>query len=218
MLMSWPWKWRSVAAAAAIAVSLFSGAAAAVAAESQPAEAEALPAVGSRFILNTHDGRTVTDEDFRGRHLLVFFGYTHCPDICPSSLLTVARVLELLGDQAKHVQPLFITVDPARDTRQVLSEFVPHFDARIVGLTGNEQMIERVAKGYRAKYARVDGRDGTYSVDHTATLFHMGPAGEYIGRFPYETTAEKIAEDLRASLKASVGSNTQTDDRASVKQ
>ncbi len=195
--------WNRRSLAAAVALSLCFGPPAVHATEPQSAEADVAAPIGSRFILDTHDGRTVTDEEFRGRHLLVFFGYTHCPDICPGSLLTVARVLELLGDYARHVQPLFITVDPARDTRKVLAEFVTHFDTRIVGLTGSEPMIERVAKGYRVKYARVDGRDGSYSVDHTAAMFHMGPAGDYIGRFPYETTPEKIAEDLRASIEAS---------------
>lgn len=157
---------------------------------------------GSRFILTAHDGRTVTDEDFRGRHLLVFFGYTHCPDVCPTSLLTVARVLELLGPDADKVQPVFITVDPARDTRAVLASFVAHFDKRIVGLTGPEAMIERVAKGYRVKYAKVPGSgDGSfYTVDHTSTTFHMGPKGEFIARIPYETKAEDIVAALRASF------------------
>lgn len=157
---------------------------------------------GSRFILTAHDGRTVTDADFRGRHMLVFFGYTHCPDVCPTSLLTVARVLELLGQDAALVQPVFITVDPARDTRAVLAEFVPHFDKRIIGLTGPQEMIDRVAKGYRVKYAKIPGAgtDGFYTVDHTATLFHIGPDGGYLGRFPYETSAEQIAERLRAGF------------------
>lgn len=205
MLTSCHWNRRWIAAAVVLLLGF--GPALAQATETRSVEADVATPIGSRFILDTHDGRTVTDEEFRGRHLLVFFGYTHCPDICPSSLLTVARVLELLGDHAKHVQPLFITVDPARDTRKVLAEFVTHFDARIVGLTGSGPMIERVAKGYRVKYARVEGRDGSYSVDHTAAMFHMGPAGDYIGRFPYETTPEKIAEDLRASVEASIASN-----------
>lgn len=158
--------------------------------------------LGSRFILNSHDGRTLTDEHFRGRHMLVFFGYTHCPDVCPTSLMTVARVLELLGPDADKVQPVFITVDPARDTREVLAGFVTHFDKRIVGLTGPEAMIERVAKGYRVKYAKVPGSsDSTfYTVDHTSTMFHMGPQGEFIARIPYETTAEDIVTALRAGF------------------
>lgn len=160
-------------------------------------------APGSRFILTSHDGRTITDAEFRGRHMLVFFGYTHCPDVCPTSLMTVARVLELLGADADNVQPIFVTVDPVRDTRAVLAEFIPHFDRRIIGLTGHQDMIDRVAKGYRVKYAKVPGSGGDdgYTVDHTAALFHMGPDGEYIGRFPYETTAEDIAAKLRSSFK-----------------
>lgn len=169
----------------------------------QPVDGEvATRPLGSRFVLSAHDGRTVTDEHFRGRHMLVFFGYTHCPDVCPTSLLTVARVLELLGADADKVQPIFITVDPERDSSAVLAEFVPHFDKRILGLTGPTAMIERVAQGYRIKYSKVPGKDkdGFYTVDHTASLFHMGPDGSYIGRFPYETTAEDIVSKLRASF------------------
>lgn len=212
MLTSCDWTRRSIAAAVVVLSMCFCPALV-HATETRSVETDVATPIGSRFILDTHDGRTVTDEEFRGRHLLVFFGYTHCPDICPGSLLTVARVLELLGDNAKHVQPLFITVDPTRDTRKVLAEFVTHFDARIVGLTGSEPMIDRVAKGYRVKHARVDGRDGSYSVDHTAAMFHMGPAGDYIGRFPYETTPEQIADDLRASIAASIASNDKPSDR-----
>jgi protein SCO1/2 len=158
--------------------------------------------LGSRFMLTAHDGRTMSDEDFQGRHMLVFFGYTHCPDVCPTSLLTVARVLELLGEDAAKVQPVFITVDPGRDTRAVLAEFVPHFDSRIIGLTGPEAMIERVAKGYRVKHSKVPGNggDGFYTIDHTATLFHMGPDGAFVERFAYETTPEQIVVRLRDSF------------------
>lgn len=165
-------------------------------------DTETAPPVGSRFILTSHEGRTVTDDDFRGKHLLVFFGYTHCPDVCPTSLLTVTRVLELLAADADKVQPLFITVDPARDSSAVLAPYVSHFDKRIIGLTGAEAMIERVAMGYRVKYVKVPGSggDGFYTMDHTAALFHMGPDGSYIGRFPYETPAEDIAAKLKASF------------------
>lgn len=158
------------------------------------------PAFSGRFILSTHDGRTVTDDEFRGRHLLVFFGYTHCPDVCPTSLLTLASVLERLGADAAHVQPLFITVDPERDTRDVLAAFVNHFDERIIGLTGSPAMIERVAKGFRVKFAKVAASEGYYSVDHTAAMFHVGPMGQLLGRFNYETTAEEIAAALRAAI------------------
>lgn len=158
--------------------------------------------LGSRFILSAHDGRTLTDEHLRGRHVLVFFGYTHCPDVCPTSLMTVARVLELLGADAEKVQPVFITVDPARDTREVLASFVAHFDKRIVGLTGPETMIERVAKGYRVKFAKVPSSSDSsfYTVDHTSSMFHMGPHGEFIARIPYETSAEDIVAALKASF------------------
>lgn len=156
---------------------------------------------GGRFILTAHDGRTVTDGELRDRHLLVFFGYTHCPDVCPTSLQTVAHVLELLGPAADRVQPLFITVDPARDTPKVLAAFVNHFDSRIVGLTGSEAMIDRVAKGFRVKYERHrPDKDGFYSVDHTATMIHVAPDGRAVGRFNYEMPAEEIAAALRSAI------------------
>lgn len=168
-------------------------------AEVEATQAAAAP--GGRFVLQAHDGRTVTDADFRGSHLLVFFGYTHCPDVCPSSLLTVARVLELLGPNAGSVQPLFVTVDPERDTQKVLAGFVGHFDRRIVGLTGSMSMIERVTQAYRVKFKKVESASrGFYTVDHTATMFHMGPDGEFIRRIPYETSPEQIVEMLRPSL------------------
>lgn len=168
----------------------------------QDASDAAAQQLGSRFILSAHDGRTLTDEHFRGRHMLVFFGYTHCPDVCPTSLMTLARVMELLGADADKVQPVFITVDPERDTREVLASFVAHFDKRIVALTGPQAMIDRVAKGYHVKYAKVPGSGDSafYTVDHTSTMFHMGPQGEFIARIPYETPAEDIAKALRAGF------------------
>lgn len=197
-------KRSALTAAATLAAALFlSPGGAATATEQSRPEAQAQPAASTRFVLTAHDGRIVSDADFRGRHLLVFFGYTHCPDVCPSSLLTVARVLELLGPDAAAVQALFVTVDPERDTRQVLAGFVAHFDQRIIGLTGSPAMIERLSKGYRVKYAKGEvGSSGFYSVDHTATMFHMGPDGELIQRIPYETAAEQIVDGLRPYLNA----------------
>jgi protein SCO1/2 len=158
-------------------------------------------AIGSRFILNTHDGRTVTDQEFRGKHLLVFFGYTNCPDICPTGLQTLAVVMDELGGLADKVQPLFISVDPERDTRQVLASYISSFHGRIIGLTGPREMIDRIVKGYRVKAERIaSSAPGEYSIDHTASVFHMGPDGRYLGRFPHASTPQEIAATLRKAL------------------
>lgn len=166
--------------------------------ESEAGEAEA---VGTRFVLVTHDGRTVTDENFRGKHLVVFFGYTSCPDICPTSLQTLAMAMDALGPLAQKVQPLFVTLDPERDTRDVLASYVASFDRRLVGLTGSRDMVDRMAKGYRVKHQRIEGSaPDQYSIDHTASLFHIGPDGRYLGRFSAAMSSDQIAGELRKAL------------------
>lgn len=157
----------------------------------------------TRFIMTASDGRTITDEDLSGKHLLVFFGYTHCPDICPTGLQVIAEVMDLLDDAGDEVQPLFITLDPARDTQAVLAEYVANFHPRILGLTGPQGMVDHVAKGYRVKHVKVSmpeqsGADA-YSIDHSASIFHMGPDGQQLGRFPPGVSAEEIAEAIRKS-------------------
>lgn len=163
-------------------------------------EADAAP-IGARFVLSTHEGKVVTDESFRGRHLVVFFGYTSCPDVCPTSLQTLAIVLRQLGPLAVRVQPLFITLDPERDSVATIASYVGSFDPRITGLTGSPEMIERMARGYRITYRRVPGsRHGDYTIDHTASMFHMGPDGRYLGRFSQAMSPEQIADKLRQIL------------------
>ena len=156
---------------------------------------------GARFILVAHDGRTVTDETFRGKHLVVFFGYTSCPDVCPTTLQTLAIALDQLGPLAAEVQPLFISLDPERDSRDTIAAYVASFHPSIVGLTGGREMIERVARGFRVKYERVPGsRPGEYTIDHTASMFHMGPDGRYLGRYTQAMSPEDIATDLKRAL------------------
>jgi protein SCO1/2 len=158
-------------------------------------------AVGGRFILGTHDGRVVTDQDFLGRHLLIFFGYTHCPDVCPTSLATLTTVMDLLGPQAEQVQPLFVSLDPKRDTAKLLAAYVSSFHPRLIGLTGSEEMIGRMAKAYRVSFQMVGSSAGDdYTIDHTASLFHMGPDGAYLGRFGASSTPEEIVAVLRPML------------------
>lgn len=176
-------------------------------------EAPALPSddpsmrgrYGGPFILVDHTGKTVQDEDYRGKYMLLTFGYTNCGDVCPTTLQTMARALDLIGDQAKEVQPLFITVDPARDTPARLKEHVSAFHPALVGLTGPEPYVAAAARKYRIKYEKVPGKDGEYSMDHTAAIFLMGKDGQFLERLPYSVSPEKLAERLRLRMSANEG-------------
>jgi protein SCO1/2 len=154
--------------------------------------------VGGPFSLVGTDGKSVTDADFRGRYLLVFFGFTHCPDICPAELQVIAQALDKLGDKGKQVVPVFITLDPERDTPQVMSEYVKSFGPNFVGLTGSPEAIAAAAKAYRVAYAKVENKEsaGDYSVDHSALAYLMDPEGRYVTHFSYGTSAEQMAEKL----------------------
>jgi protein SCO1/2 len=158
--------------------------------------------IGGPFTLIDQNGKTVTDRDFPGRYKLVFFGFTHCPDICPAELQVMAAVLDQLGDKADKVVPIFITVDPERDTPQVMSDFVKNFGRRLVGLTGSPEAVAAAAKAYRVVYTKVDdpGSANGYTVDHSALVYLMGPDGEYLNHFAYGTSAATMAEALRRYL------------------
>ncbi len=159
---------------------------------------------GGRFILQNHNGEIVTDQEFAGRFLLVYFGYTYCPAVCPTSLLTMTSAIYQLKDDGDHVQPLFVTVDPERDTVPVLREYVEAFHPNLIGLTGSDAAISSIIGKYRVKAAKVRTKgadDDYYSLDHTASVFLMGPHGRFITRFPYQTTSEQIAAKLREAIK-----------------
>lgn len=160
--------------------------------------------VGGPFKLIGSAGETVTDADFRGRHMLVFFGFTHCPDICPAELQVISAALAELGPKAKNIVPIFITLDPERDTPEVMGEYVKNFGAEFVSLTGSPEAISEAAKAYRVAYSRFEqeGQDTSknYSIDHSALVYLMGPDGEYMTHFSYGTPAPKIAETLRRYL------------------
>jgi protein SCO1/2 len=158
--------------------------------------------VGGPFALVGKDGNTVTDQDFRGRHMLVFFGFTHCPDICPAELQVMAAALEGLGGDAEKVVPIFITLDPERDTPEAVTAYVENFGPNFVGLTGSPEAIAKAAKAYRVAYQKFqDEKTGdNYSIDHSALVYLMGPDGEYITHIPYGTPASKMTETLRRYL------------------
>ena len=164
---------------------------------------------GGRFILKADGGRIVTDRDFAGKLMLMYFGYTHCPDICPTSMISISEALDMLGEDVKYIQPLFISVDPERDSKcGVLNEYLQSFHPSFIGLTGNKAAIESITGKFRVKY-RKDKADetGNYEMDHTSSVFVMGPDGRFLTRFPYGSKPERIADGLRQIIKKTFVSN-----------
>jgi protein SCO1/2 len=156
------------------------------------------PAVGGPFTLVSGDGHTVTDRDFRGKYLLVYFGYTYCPDVCPTTLNAVAGALDKLGSTADRLQPLFITVDPRRDTPEVIKQYTAAFSPRLLGLTGTPAEIAAVAKEYHVYYAedRTGPGPNDYSMDHSSILYLMGPDGRFVAPIRADGTGAEIAAEL----------------------
>ena len=159
---------------------------------------------GGPFKLIDHTGAVRTDESYGGRFLIVMFGYTNCNDVCPLGLQTIARTLDLLGEDAQSVQPLFITTDPKRDTPAVLADYVSRFHLRIAGLTGSEAQIAAVARAYKVFRRKIvlEGATGDkdYLVDHSSIAYLMGPEGEFLSLFPYNTAPEFMAEAIERHL------------------
>jgi protein SCO1 len=158
--------------------------------------------VGGSFRLVASDGRTVTDRDFRGKYLLVYFGYTSCPDICPTTLNDIADALDYLGPSANAVQPLFITVDPQRDTREAIGKYMAAFTPRLIGLTGSPDQIVSAEKLYHVSAAvvRGDGPSSYYSIDHSAVLYLIAPDGNLVTALPADQTGAALAAAIRQHL------------------
>lgn len=158
-------------------------------------------AVGGPFRLTDHTGKAVTDADYRGKHLLIYFGYTFCPDVCPTELSTMAAAMDKLGPVAERVQPLFISVDPERDTVAHMSGYVPLFHPKLVGLTGTPEQVAEVARAYRVYAKKAQGSTGeAYLMDHSSFVYLMGPDGKFVAVFPGGTGAEKMAEDIKKRI------------------
>ena len=155
--------------------------------------------VGGPFQLTDHKGRRVTDESYRGKLMLIFFGFTACPDICPAGLQTVSGALDRLGDKADDVAPLFVTIDPERDTVEQLAAYVSSFHKNVVGLTGSAEEIAKAAKAYRVYYRKVVDNDD-YTMDHTSFLYLMGRNGSFITHFPHAVPVDKLAERISKAL------------------
>jgi protein SCO1 len=157
-------------------------------------------AIGGPFHLVDQDGRPVSDQDFRGKPLLVFFGYTHCPDVCPTTLFDVSEVLRRLGPDADRAAALFITVDPQRDTPATLKDYLSSFDPHLRGVTGSPDAIAAAAKAYRVYYKKVPTEGDDYTMDHTAVVYLMDKDGHFVAPFSLRRTPEAAADDLRRYL------------------
>lgn len=158
-----------------------------------------------RYLLVDPNGRSVTSEDFRGKFQLIAFGYTYCPDVCPTTLVDMAAVIERLGPAADHLQALFITVDPERDTGKVLRTYTEFFNPRILGLTGPAALVRRAADNFKVRYAKVreaGSPPGQYAVDHSAGVYLLGPDGTFIKKFAYGTPATDMADAVAALVGA----------------
>ncbi len=158
-------------------------------------------AIGGPFELVDHTGRTVTEADFEGQYTLVYFGFTFCPDVCPTELQAMSVALDMLGDDAEAITPIFITVDPERDTVELMATYREHFHPRLQALTGSSEQIAAAAKTYRVYYAKVEDESSTeYLMDHSAYVYLMDRNGEYMKHFAPNTPPESYVEAIRAIL------------------
>ena len=160
--------------------------------------------VGGPFTLTDQNGKRVTDADFRGKYMLIFFGFTYCPDVCPTELQVMSAALDQLGPTADQIQPVFITIDPERDTPEAMKAYIANFHPRMVGLTGTPEEIAAVAKAYRVYYARAKGAETAkdYLMDHSTIVYLMGPDGTYVRHFAYGTDVKTLADGLKAATGA----------------
>lgn len=161
--------------------------------------------VGGPFTLVNQDGRPVTEKDFLGKYMLVFFGYTFCPDVCPTELQVMTAALDQLGPLADRIQPIFVSIDPERDTPQVLKAYVGNFGPRLIGLTGTSAEVASIARAYRVYYAKAAnaGSSTDYLMDHSSIIYLMGPDGHFVTHMAYTTDAAKLAQELKERLAAS---------------
>jgi protein SCO1 len=158
------------------------------------------PEIGGSFTMIGHDGRVVTNADLAGRPYLVFFGYTHCPDFCPTALFDISAVFKELGPD-KKVAALFVTVDPERDTPDVLKTYLENFDSRIIGLTGDTKKVEAIAKSFRVYAKKLPGeKTGDYTVDHTGVVYLMDKRGKFVSVFNLQRPPQQAARELEADL------------------
>jgi protein SCO1 len=157
-------------------------------------------AIGGPFRLIDQNGQPFSDQDVKGKSFLVFFGFTHCPEVCPTTLFEISEIMRNLGSEADRTAVLFITVDPERDTPEYLKNYLSSFDPHVRGLTGDAASLAAVAKAYRVYYKKVPLEGGDYTMDHTAIVYLMDKDGRFVSPFSMKRTAEAAAADLRKRL------------------
>lgn len=158
--------------------------------------------VGGPFALTSHEGKRLSSEDLKGQPFAIFFGFTYCPDICPTTLAELSQTIEALGDDAGKMQYLFVTVDPERDTPEVLSSYVSSFDNRIVGLTGTQEEIAEIASAYRVYYEKVP-TENDYTMNHSSLIYLMDKNGQFVNVVGYGVDADKRLEAFRRLIARS---------------
>jgi protein SCO1/2 len=156
--------------------------------------------IGGPFILTDQNGKTYTDKNLHGHWTLLYFGYTHCPDVCPITLTLIADTMDKLGDKAARVTPVFVTVDPARDTPDVMKQYVASFGKNFVGLTGSEKQVAPMLAEYRVYAKKRPVAGGDYGMDHSGAIYLIDPKGKFAGSYEEVDGPQKIAADLKARL------------------
>ena len=157
-------------------------------------------AIGGPFQLTDQNGKAVTEKNLKGKPTLIFFGYTHCPDVCPTSLFEMSEVLRAMGKDADRVNAYFVSVDPERDTRAVMKDYLSSFDPHLKGLTGDPAAVAKVLSEYRVYAKKIPLKDGDYSMDHTALIYLMDKDGKFVSPFNLKRTPEAAADDLKHYL------------------
>jgi protein SCO1/2 len=174
-----------------------------IAAVTQKSQSTGKPSIGGAYTLVNQNGHVVSDKSYRGKYVLIFFGYTFCPDVCPTTLTTLSTAIDLLGKDAEKIKPLFVTIDPLRDTPGYLKEYLAHFHKSFDGLTGNMQQIKHIKKVFRiyATKAKVDKSDReVYLMNHSSVSYLIGPDGKFLTFFSHGTEAKVIANKLKEFL------------------
>jgi protein SCO1/2 len=157
-------------------------------------------AIGGPFQLTDQAGQTVTEKNLQGKPTLIFFGFTHCPDVCPTSLFEISEVLRAMGKDADRVNAYFISVDPERDTAVAMKDYLSSFDPHLQGLTGDTDAVAKVISGFRVYAKKVPLKDGDYTMDHTALIYLMDRDGKFVAPFNLKRTPEQAAADLKRYL------------------
>ena len=161
-----------------------------------PDSSSGTAAIGGMFNLIDQDGKAVSDADYRGKYMLVFFGFTHCPEICPLAMANITAAMSALGEKAGRITPILITVDPARDTPEVIKNYLGNFDKRIVGLTGSDEQVKAAAAAYKAYYSE----DAHGMMNHSAILYLMNEKGEYVQHFAHDTAPDTLAQRIAEQM------------------